>query len=169
MNEHDSERLAGLLVADGLVPRHERSRGRRGGAQHLHHPRERRPQALQRPRPPEGVEGGNARTCRSPSAAAWPRRTAARSSERASLGRRRLWHAQPRLRAGVAASRASRRTAHRGPGRARPARPTSTWRRPFTPCARCPTPRGSPSRRAVTTPALLHRARRCADVRSVDR
>ena len=46
MNEHDSQRLAGLLVADGLESTDERRRRRRGRAQHLLHPAERRQQAL---------------------------------------------------------------------------------------------------------------------------
>ena len=46
MNEHDSERLAGLLVADGLRADRRHRGGRRRRAQHLLHPGERRQQAL---------------------------------------------------------------------------------------------------------------------------
>ena len=46
MNEHDSERIAGLLEADGMVPADDRRRRRRRRPQHLLHPRERRQQAL---------------------------------------------------------------------------------------------------------------------------
>ena len=53
MNEHDSERIAGLLEADGLVPRRVGGRRRRRRAQHLLHPRERRQQAVRQPRPPQ--------------------------------------------------------------------------------------------------------------------
>ena len=60
MNEHDSERIAGLLQADGLVETGERRRRRRRGAQHLLHPRERRQQALRHPRPPQVGEGPHA-------------------------------------------------------------------------------------------------------------
>ena len=61
MNEHDSERLAGLLEADGLVPADGRRRRRRRRAQHLLHPGERRQQALRHPRPPEVGQGPPAR------------------------------------------------------------------------------------------------------------
>ena len=53
MNEHDSERIAGLLEADGLVAAAIGGRRRRRRAQHLLHPRERRQQAVRQPRPPE--------------------------------------------------------------------------------------------------------------------
>ena len=75
MNEHDSERIAGLLEADGLVADRRRRRRRRRGAQHVLHPGERRQQALRHPRPPEVGQGPRARTCRSSWPAAWPRRT----------------------------------------------------------------------------------------------
>ncbi len=38
MNEHDSERIAGLLEADGLAPADDVDDGRRDRAQHLLHP-----------------------------------------------------------------------------------------------------------------------------------
>ena len=57
MNEHDSERIAGLLEADGLVPAGRPRRRRRRRAQHVLHPGERRQQALRQPRPPQDVEG----------------------------------------------------------------------------------------------------------------
>ena len=63
MNEHDSERIAGLLEADGLVAATRPRRRRRRRPQHLLHPRERRQQAVRQPRPPEDLEG---RTRRSP-------------------------------------------------------------------------------------------------------
>ncbi len=57
MNEHDSERIAGLLVADGLEPT-QRPRGRRRRRpQHLLHPGERRQQALRPPRAPQEPQG----------------------------------------------------------------------------------------------------------------
>ena len=55
MNEHDSERIAGLLEADGMEAGRRRRR-RRGRAQHVLHPRERRQQALRQPRPPQGAQ-----------------------------------------------------------------------------------------------------------------
>ena len=57
MNEHDSERLAGLLVADGLEPTDDVERGRRRRPQHVLHPGERRQQALRPPRAPEVAAG----------------------------------------------------------------------------------------------------------------
>ena len=57
MNEHDSERIAGLLEADGLVPADVARRRRRRRPQHLLHPGERRQQALRQPRPPQALEG----------------------------------------------------------------------------------------------------------------
>ena len=57
MNEHDSERIAGLLEADGLGGGRRPRRRRRRRPQHLLHPRERRQQALRQPRPPQDVEG----------------------------------------------------------------------------------------------------------------
>ena len=62
MNEHDSERIAGLLAADGMEPTDDLDDGRRRRAQHLLHPRERRQQALRAPRPAEGAEGRPARS-----------------------------------------------------------------------------------------------------------
>ena len=80
MNEHDSERIAGLLEADGYEPATGARRRRRRRAQHVLHPRERRQQALRHARPPEGAERPRDPTCRSWSAAAWPRRTAISSA-----------------------------------------------------------------------------------------
>ena len=76
MNEHDSERLAGLLVAEGMEPTDDVEYADvvvlntcciRENADN---------EALRAPRPPEGAQGPAARTCRSRSAAASPRRTA---------------------------------------------------------------------------------------------
>ncbi len=53
MNEHDSERIAGLLEADGLRAGGTDRRCRRRRAQHLLHPGERRQQALRHARPPQ--------------------------------------------------------------------------------------------------------------------
>ena len=76
MNEHDSERIAGLLVADGMEPTDDLEAGRRRRAEHVLHPGERRQQALRASRTAEGAEGTRALSCRSRSAAAWPRKTA---------------------------------------------------------------------------------------------
>ena len=77
MNEHDSERIAGLLEADGHGARPTIvGRRRRRRAQHVLHPRERRQQAVRQPRPPQDVEGASATAARSSCPAAWPRRTA---------------------------------------------------------------------------------------------
>ena len=80
MNEHDSERIAGLLADEGMEPTDDARGRRRRRPQHLLHPGERRQQALRAPRAPEVAEGPRARTCRSRSAAAWPRRTGTSSS-----------------------------------------------------------------------------------------
>ena len=61
MNEHDSERIAGLLAADGHGADRRPRRRRRRRPQHLLHPGERRQQALRPPRPAQGAEGGAAR------------------------------------------------------------------------------------------------------------
>ena len=61
MNEHDSERIAGLLVGRRHGADRRSRRGRRRRAQHVLHPRERRQQALRPPRPAEGAEGVAAR------------------------------------------------------------------------------------------------------------
>ena len=59
-----------------------RRRRRRRGAQHVRGAGERGQQALRQPRAPGAGEGEAARACRSPSAAAWRRRTAPRSPRR---------------------------------------------------------------------------------------
>ena len=76
MNEHDSERIAGLLEADGLEETDQRRGRRRRRPQHVLHPGERRQQALRHPRPPEVAEGPQARPADRRRPAAWPRRTA---------------------------------------------------------------------------------------------
>ena len=75
MNEHDSERIAGLLGGRGHGADRRARRRRRRRAQHVLHPGERRQQALRPSRPAEGAQGRAARSCRSRSAGAWPRRT----------------------------------------------------------------------------------------------
>ena len=55
MNEHDSERLAGLLVADGLEPTEDIEQRRPRRPQHLLHQGERRQQALRASRPVQGA------------------------------------------------------------------------------------------------------------------
>ena len=86
MNVNDSEKVAGLLLADG----YERADGGRGRGlrlhQHLRRAREGGGEALPRARPPEAAEGREARPGRSAWAAAW------RSSRaRASWSARRTW------------------------------------------------------------------------------
>ena len=78
MNVHDSERLAGLLEDGRLPARRRRRRRRRRGLQHLRGAGERRQQAVRQPQPPRAAQGRPTPTCRSPSAAAWRRRTATR-------------------------------------------------------------------------------------------
>ena len=161
MNEHDSERIAGLLEADGLERDRRRRRRRRRRAQHLLHPGERRQQALRHPRPPQVGEGPRARACRSWSAAAWPRRTAT-SIQRAGAARRRgVRHPQrapgrrPAPRGPSAAVRSPRSSRRRSDDHA-------PSRRPCRSGARCPTRPGSRSRSAATTAA---RSASCPPVR----
>ena len=78
MNVHDSERLSGMLEDAGYVARSTPGAGRRRGLQHLRGQGERRQQAVRKPGPPGAVEGADP-ACRSRSAAASRRRTAARS------------------------------------------------------------------------------------------
>ena len=81
MNVHDSERLSGLLEDAGYVARRRgRGRRRRRRLQHLRGAGERRQPAVRQPRPPRAGQEGRGPACRSPSAAASRRRTAARSS-----------------------------------------------------------------------------------------
>ena len=148
----------------------ERGRRRRGRAQHLLHPRERRQQALRQPRPAQGAQGSAGPTCRSWSVAAWPRRTATSSSS----GR-------------PTSTSCSAPTTCTGPpscwaSNARPAaRWSRSWRRPRrrprlvpssalpVPAGRWPTPAGSPSRSAATTRAPSASCPRCGARRSAGR
>ncbi len=167
MNEHDSERIAGLLEADGLEEAADRRGRRRRRAQHLLHPGERRQQALRHPRPPQVAEGPPARACRSWSPAAWPRRTATPSRDRAPhvdvvLGTHNvhraaeLLHEAERGRA-TRSSRSSRR----------PSPTTSTPSRRRCRCAaRCRGRAGSRSRSAATTAARSASSPPCAARRS---
>ena len=76
MNEHDSERIASVLVGRRHGSHRQPRGGRRRRAQHLLHPPERRRQALRPPRAPEVGAGARDPASRSPSGAASPRRTA---------------------------------------------------------------------------------------------
>ena len=57
MNEHDSERIGGLLLSDGMSPTDDASEARVDRAQHLRDPRERGQQAVRQPGTPEAPEG----------------------------------------------------------------------------------------------------------------
>ena len=169
MNEHDSERIAGLLEADGLVPVDVRGRRRRRGAQHLLHPGERRQQALRQPRPAEAVEGRSATAARSWWPAAWPRRTATWCAQKAPwvdvvLGTHNV-HRAAELVAARPRARPDHRDLRRGRAstttRCSPARCRRGARRRTTP--------GSPSRSAATTTARSASCRRCAASRSAAR
>ncbi len=61
MNEHDSERIAGLLIGDGMTPAEDLRERAGGGAQHLRDPRERRQQAVRQPGTSQAAEGPAAR------------------------------------------------------------------------------------------------------------
>ena len=144
----------------------EPGRGRRRRPQHLLHPPERRRQALRAPRASEVGPGATARACRSPSAAASPRRTASCSSQRApyvdavfgthNVGRvAALLGLRPRPRA----SRCSRcPTRRRGTKR-----PTSP--QPWPSATTSPTPPGSRSRWGATIRVHSASCPRCGDRR----
>ena len=136
MNEHDSERIAGLLEADGLVPAAIGGRRRRRRAQHLLHPRERRQQALRQPRPPQDVEGRAATGRQIVVAGCLAQKDRDVVRDRAAPRRRRARHPQRPPRRRAAAPRP--RTAARSPRSSR--RPCSTTtrcsRRPCRPGAR---------------------------------
>ena len=61
MNEHDSERIGGLLLSDGMSPTDDVVGGAGDRAQHLRDPRERGQQAVRQPGTPEAPEGPAAR------------------------------------------------------------------------------------------------------------
>ena len=138
MNEHDSERIAGLLEADGLEATDQRRGRRRRRAQHVLHPGERRQQALRHPRPPQVAEGPQAPACRSWSPAAWPRRTATPS---ASGRRTSTWCSAPTTCTGPpSCSTRPRPTGHRSSRSSR--RPSPTTSTPSR--RRCPVRREVP-------------------------
>ena len=157
MNVHDSERLTGLLEDAGYVAapaddqadvvvfntcavRENADNKLYGNLGHL-----------------APVKAAEARACRSPSAAAWPRRTAARS---------------PRRRRGSTSCSAPTTSARcrrcsSGPGSTRRRRSRSSSRsrssrRRCRPSASRRTPPGSRSPSAATTPARSASSRRCA-------
>ena len=139
-----------------MEPTDDARRRRRRRAQHLLHPGERRQQALRPPRPPEGAEGGAGPTCRSRSAAAWPRRTGSSSGS------------GPATSTSCSAPTTSptRRAARRGPGsRVRSSRSSRSTRRTPRRCrpgATSTTRPGSRSRSAATTRARSASCRPCA-------
>ena len=101
---------------DGTGDRSRRCR--RGRAQHVLHPRERRQQALRPPRAPEDAEGGATRS--SDRGRRLPRAEGSRSGAREGAARRRrVRHPQPRPRARLARTGAGRRPARRNPRGAR--------------------------------------------------
>ncbi len=123
MNEHDSERISGLLEADGLVPRRQRSRRRRCRAQHVLYPRERRQQALRQPRTSQDLEG---RTRGAPDRRFRLPRPEGPGPRRHAGGSRRRRHGHPqRSSCGRTAGRGPHRRApdHRDPHRGRHRRP----------------------------------------------
>ena len=116
MNEHDSERIAGLLEADGLERAARRARRRRRRAQHVLHPRERRQQALRQARSPEGLEG---RARRPPDRRVRLPRPEGPRPRATACGprRRRARHAQRAPRRRTDRRRPHRRADHRDPRR----------------------------------------------------
>ena len=160
MNEHDSERIAGLLAADGMEADRRPRDGRRRRAQHLLHPRERRQQALRPPRAAEGAQGPSGPICRSRSAGAWPRRTASSSSSAPATSTSCSAPTTSRTRRALLA-RAARRGADRRDPRGARGVPVGAAR----PGATTDTRRGSRSRSAATTRA---RSASCPSVRGAE-
>ena len=160
MNEHDSERIAGLLAAEGMEPTDDLDDGRRRRAQHVLHPRERRQQALRPPRAPEVAEGRAARPADRGRRLPRPEGPRPGAGARAAR-RRRVRHPQPRARAGAARAGAARGADRRDPRGARGV-PVGAAR----PGARSTTRPGSRSRSAATTRARSASCRRCAAARS---
>ena len=118
MNEHDSERIAGLARGRGDGGNRRSRGGRRRGPQHVLHPRERRQQAVRPSRSSEVAEGRAARPAdrgRRLPRAEGPRRRPRQGAAR----RRRVRHAQPRPRARAPRAIAPERTDRRDPRRAR--------------------------------------------------
>ena len=163
MNEHDSERLAGLLVADGLG----------------------RPPPWRTPTSWCSTRAASGRTPTSgstgPGTAQGAGRRQAGPADRGrgvpgpegprahpgegGMGRRRLRHAQPGERAGAAAAVPGPRARHGDPRR--PGARVRVRTRCSAPArsASCPTPRGSTSRPGATTRAPSASCRRCAGPR----
>ena len=109
----------------------------------------------------KALKAASVPTCRSRSAAAWPRRTASSIVERAGARRRRVRHPQPRQRAGAA-----RAGPVRGPGRRDPRGARGVPVGAAGPARRRRTRRGSPSRSAATTRAPSASCPSCAGPRS---
>ena len=142
MNEHDSERLAGLLVTEGHGARRGRDRDadvvifntctiRENADLKLYSALgQLKAQKERRPDMQIAVGGCMAQKDRG------------QILERARLGRRGLWHAQ----SGRGAALLRRRRAAKGPSSTSGTRPTprrtATWRRRCTRCANCPARRG---------------------------
>ena len=137
--------------------RGRRRRGRRRRDQHLRRARERRQQALRQPRPPRLASSASTRACRSPSAAAWRRRTRTPSSRRprgsTSSSAPTTW---ARCRACSSAPATTARRSSRSSSRSRPSR------RRCRPSATPATAAGCRSRSAATTPARSASCPRCA-------
>ena len=157
MNVHDSERLSGLLEAAGYVRAAARRAGRRRRLQHLRRPGERRQQALRQPRSPgagQGRAAGHADRRRRLPRPEGPRR----HRPQGALGRRRLRHPQHRLAAGAARAGPAQRARPRSRSSSR----SRSSRRRSRPGASRPTPPGSRSASAATTPARSASCRACA-------
>ena len=148
MNEHDSERIGGCSMADGMTPTEDAARRARRRAQHVRDPRERRQPALRQPRPSQAAEGR-----RTPRCGSWWR-AASRRRISGAIQRRAPWvdvvvgtHALPasaRPARALARPRARRWTCRSTPRRSR----ARCRRRGTTRSAR-----GCRSRRAATTRA----------------
>ena len=133
MNQHDSERMAGLLEQAGYESHRRRPRRRRHRHQHLQRAREGRREALHAPRrDPHHGRRDRRRARSSPSPAASRSRKASSSSQRSNGRHRRPHrHAEPEAAADAGRARpvaAPRAAARRGLRRARPQSATTTSR-----------------------------------------
>ena len=160
MNEHDSERIAGLLEAEGMTPGRRPRRRRRRRPQHLLHPRERRQQALRQPRPPQVPQGPQPRPA--DRRRRLPRPEGPGRHRRAGAPRRRRVRHPQRAPGRRPAHRAARRRAggRRDPRRARRRRPRRVRQRPACPPRAALRRLGHDPGRLRQLLRLLHRPRR---------
>ena len=160
MNEHDSERIAGLLEAGRHGAGRRARRRRRDRPQHVLHPGERRQQALRAPRPPAGGQGPPAGPADRGGGLPGPEGPRPRAPQRR---RTSTWCSAPTTWAGPPSSCNAPGATVRSP---------RSWTSSRSSRPRCPssvrpaTPPGSPSRSGATTAARSASSPRCGARRS---